>query len=103
MICREVIYWADQFDVYTYLMHAPKLKPKTGGSKQRKRPRQYFNQLCAFDIETSVLPFIKDRSGVVNPHAVMWVWQLQIDDHCTVMGRTWDEYKAVCLGAQSVV
>lgn len=96
MTCRDVIYWAGHFDVYTYLMHAPKLKPKTGGSKQRKRPRQYFNQLCAFDIETSVLPFVKDRSGAVNPHAFMWVWQFQIDDYCTIMGRTWDEYKAVC-------
>lgn len=91
-----MIYWAGQFDVYNYLLHAPELKPKTGGSRQRKRTHRYYNLLCAFDIETSVLPFVKDRSGAVNPHAFMWVWQFQLDEHCTLMGRTWDEYKAVC-------
>lgn len=96
MICRDVIYWAGQFDVYSFLMHAPVLKPKTGGSKQRKRQRRYIDLLCAFDIETSVLPFVKERSGAVNLHTVMWVWQLQIGDQCTIMGRTWDEYRAVC-------
>lgn len=96
MICRDVVYWAGQFDVYRYLKRAPFLKPKTGGSKQKKRPRKYYDLLCAFDIETSVLDEVKDRAGNVNPHAFMWVWQMQLSDYCTIMGRTWEEYKEVC-------
>lgn len=53
------------------------------GNNATKNPRIYLEDVCAFDIETSRLPGTDD--------AFMYVWQFQIDERLTVMGRTWDE------------
>ena len=54
-----------------------------GNPHGRKRKR-YVDLVCAFDIETSTLPDIEE--------AIMYIWQFQIDDIVTVVGRTWEEY-----------
>lgn len=54
----------------------PKGNPKT------KNKVQYIDAVCAFDIETSTLP---------NDHAIMYVWQMQLEQF-TIMGRTWSEF-----------
>ena len=53
------------------------------GNNATKNPRIDLEDVCAFDIETSRLPGTDD--------AFMYVWQFQIDERLTVMGRTWDE------------
>lgn len=53
------------------------------GNNATKNPRVYLDCVCAFDIETSRLPGTDD--------AFMYVWQFQVDEICTVIGRTWEE------------
>lgn len=49
-----------------------------------KNKRKYLDLICAFDIETSKL---EDESA-----SFMYVWQFQVDEFCTVFGRTWDSF-----------
>lgn len=58
---------------------------RRGGSKRKSR-RTYKNLVCAFDIETTRIEEI-DQS-------IMYIWQFQVDEICTVIGRTWEEYQA---------
>ena len=92
MKCAEVVRSPQQFDVGQFLRHAPELKAKNG-RRQKERNRKYYNILCAFDIETSVLPYVTDRAGIIGPQSFMWVWMFQVGDICTIVGRTWDEYR----------
>lgn len=57
---------------------------RKGGSKRGDR-KTYKNLVCAFDIETTRIEKI-DQS-------IMYVWQFQVDEICTVYGRTWEEYQ----------
>ena len=57
---------------------------RKGGSKHGDR-KTYKNLVCAFDIETTRIEEI-DQS-------IMYIWQFQVDELCTVYGRTWDEYQ----------
>ena len=50
---------------------------------KRKNKEYYKDIICAFDIETTRLE---------NDHSIMYVWQWQYGDVCTIMGRTWDEF-----------
>lgn len=95
MKCAEVVRSPQQFDVGQFLRHAPELKAKNG-RRQKERNRKYYNILCAFDIETSVLPYVTDRAGIIGPQSFMWVWMFQVGDICTIVGRTWDEYRSLC-------
>ena len=61
--------------------------------KNAKRPignqgtsikKTYKDVVCAFDIETTTID---------DDNAIMYVWQFQIDNYCTVIGRTWEEFK----------
>lgn len=54
-------------------------KPK--GNRGGQSKKAYIDAVCAFDIESTTLPF---------EQALMYVWQMQLEDY-TVMGRTWDE------------
>lgn len=45
--------------------------------------RRYLDAVCAFDTETTT---------VREKYSVMWVWQLQIGKHDTIIGRTWKEF-----------
>lgn len=42
------------------------------------------DQICAFDIETSKMPFEEE--------SFMYIWQFCFYRHCVVTGRTWDEF-----------
>lgn len=52
-----------------------------------KRQRWYYmDAVAAFDIETSVVPYVEQSA--------MYMWQLQIGlDAPVIIGRTWDEFK----------
>lgn len=57
------------------------LKPSKG-SRAKVR---YVDMICAFDIETTSLPDIKQ--------GLMYVWQWHFDGWATIYGRTWDEFR----------
>lgn len=95
IVCKDVMCPAGAFDVVSYLDGVHEL-PSKNGRRSKKRSRKYADIICAFDIETSVLPRVKDRTGLVLPQAFMWVWMMQFGPDVTVVGRTWDEYKALC-------
>lgn len=70
-----------------------KVEPPRGNRKKNKRV--YYGNICAFDIETTTIPEIKQ--------SVMYIWQFAIDTELVVIGRTWEEFrkfvkllKAVC-------
>jgi len=79
----DEIYTVDTFP-YDIIADAPvqKRKPGNQGTKERK---VYKNLVCAFDIETTLLPEIGQ--------SFMYVWQAQLGLHHTVIGRTWEEFK----------
>lgn len=54
------------------------------GNPHGRKKQKYKNLVCAFDIETSTLPDMEQ--------AVMYIWQFQVDDICTIVGRTWEEF-----------
>lgn len=56
------------------------------GNPHGRKKQKYKDVVCAFDIETSTLPDMEQ--------AIMYIWQFQIGDICTVFGRTWEEYFA---------
>lgn len=55
------------------------------GNRGSRNPKRYLDIVTAFDIETSNLPD--------SDTAIMYVWQWQFADWCTVMGRTWTELR----------
>lgn len=61
---------------------AQKRRPGNQGSRERK---VYKDLICAFDIETTLLPDIGQ--------SFMYVWQCQIGQDHTIIGRTWEEFK----------
>lgn len=63
----------------------PVAKPGPGRRTKSRKGHRYMDCICAFDIETSRLPDIEQ--------SIMYIWQFQVDQICTVIGRTWDEYK----------
>ena len=54
------------------------------GNPHGRKKQKYMDAVCAFDIETSTLPDMEQ--------SIMYIWQFQLDDICTVYGRTWEEY-----------
>ena len=61
---------------------------KAGNEKRKKGSRNkknYKNLVCAFDIETTRIKEIEQ--------SVMYIWQFQVDEDITVIGRTWDEFR----------
>lgn len=53
-------------------------------SDPKRRNKEYYKDVvCAFDIETTRLD---------NDQSIMYVWQWQYGNVCTIMGRTWDEF-----------
>ena len=46
--------------------------------------KHYLDCICTFDIESSRLPDIEQ--------AVMYIWQFNINDQVTVIGRTWPDF-----------
>ena len=55
-----------------------------GNPHGRKKNKRYCNAVCAFDIETTTLPDLEQ--------AIMYIWQFQLDETVTIIGRTWEEF-----------
>lgn len=69
------------FELIQQAKHVKRKRGNNGG----KSKRDLKDLVCAFDIETSNIPNIDQAS--------MYIWQLQVDDLGTIIGRTWDEYR----------
>ena len=83
---------AEYFD-FDIIESAETAKRK-GGSKRGDR-KTYKSLVCAFDIETTRIEEI-DQS-------IMYIWQFQVDEICTVYGRTWEEYQTFLDGLCSAL
>lgn len=81
----------DQFD-YSIIRNAL-LQAKPKGNQGGRRKIYYKDLICAFDIETTTLEDV-DQS-------IMYIWQFQVDDICTVIGRTWEEFQIFFQGMQN--
>ena len=68
---------------YTALSHIPIQKRGPGNPKSRKNKFHYKNCICAFDIETTNVPEIRQ--------SIMYIWQFCTAD-MVCMGRSWDEF-----------
>lgn len=66
--------------------------PRKAGNQSTRARVVYKDAVCAFDIETSYLSDIDC--------AVLYIWQFQLDEGLTIIGRTWEEflyfYNGVC-------
>lgn len=83
MITSNNIIKVEEFD-YSIIKDTPvQAKPK--GNQGGRKKIYYKDLVCAFDIESTTIPDIEQ--------AVMYIWQFQIDDICTVIGRTWKQYQ----------
>lgn len=80
---KDIINAAD-FD-FGIIEKFPILPTGKGRRSRAKAGHKYIDCVCAFDIETTRLPDIEQ--------AIMYIWQFQIDELVTVIGRTWDEYR----------
>lgn len=70
---------AKEFFKHVALLKNPKGNPGT------KNPRQYMALTTAFDIETTYLTDIQE--------SIMYIWQFQLGEELTVIGRTWSEFR----------
>lgn len=64
------------------------LKPITTSKK-----KQYYNIVCAFDIETTSF-YSNQLDSKKEKVAIMYCWQMAINGH-VIFGRTWDEFISV--------
>lgn len=95
MVCADKIVDVHSAEVSEWLESLAVLEKKTGGKRQKYRV-SYIDSICAFDIETSVLPRVCDRTGNFGPQAIMYIWMFQADRYFTIVGRTWEEYAELC-------
>lgn len=78
---------------YSKIRNAPLVK-RPRGNQCGKTKFNYRDLICAFDIETSLVPF--------TDHAMMYIWQCAIEND-VIIGRTWDEYKKFINGICAVL
>ena len=79
---------------YQWLKEQPLVKQKRGNRGCRKKPR-YKNVVCAFDIETTTVHYKDELVGKeIKPRyqSFMYIWQFQLSEMITVVGRTWEEF-----------
>ena len=78
-----MVWNVDYFDFST--LDFKPLKRRAG----ERGKQQYADCICCFDIETTRL--------VEYEQSVMYVWQLAIDLHTVLIGRTWEQFKDTLL------
>lgn len=84
---------ANEVDLSRILTAVPVAQIQRGRKypKDRNTGEKYYylDLITAFDIETSKEKF---AAGEQDWRSWMYVWQWQIGDICTIIGRTWDEF-----------
>lgn len=79
---------------YNIVAALPDLPRKSGNQGTRAR-RVYKDVVCAFDTETS---YIKELEA-----QCLYIWQFQLDEALTVIGRTWKEFIQFAEGIEAVL
>lgn len=70
---------------FTWLADIPVLRR---GKGTHSRKEKYLDLVTAFDIETTNIDDLDQ--------AVMYIWQFQITDEDTIIGRSWEEFRQLC-------
>lgn len=78
---------------FSIIKRIPVLPVGKGRRTKAKKGVRYMDMVCAFDIETTRLEEWEQ--------SIMYIWQFQIDNLCTVIGRTWDEYREFIAGLEA--
>lgn len=60
------------------------IQPRKSGNQRTRARVMYKDIVCAFDIETT---YIKELG-----RSVLYIWQFQLDEMLTIVGRTWKEF-----------
>lgn len=81
------MYSAETVDFSGYYSKLETIRRQKGKNNQK----DYFSLVCAFDIETTTI-YVPDPQGIQRPHSFMYLWQVQIDEDFSIMGRTWEEF-----------
>lgn len=79
---------------YAIVAALPDLPRKAGNQGTRAR-RVYKDVVCAFDTETS---YIKEADA-----QCLYIWQFQLDEALTIIGRTWKEFLQFAEGINAVL
>lgn len=79
---------------YDIVAALPDLPRKAGNQGTRAR-RVYKDVVCAFDTETS---YIKEIDA-----QCLYIWQFQLDEALTIIGRTWEEFLQFADGINAVL
>ena len=72
----------EDFDPSIFRKYGLVKKPR--GNPYKKDRTNYLDCICAFDIESTNLPDIKQ--------AIMYIWQFQVDMDYTIIGRSWQSF-----------
>lgn len=80
---------------FNIIKRFPVAQPGSGRRTAARKGQRYMDCICAFDIETTRIQEIEQ--------SIMYIWQFQIDRLCTVIGRTWDEYRDFVEGLNKVL
>lgn len=79
---------------YDIVAALPDLPRKAGNQGTRAR-RVYKDVVCAFDTETS---YIKEADA-----QCLYIWQFQLDEALTIIGRTWKEFMQFAEGINAAL
>lgn len=71
------------------------IQTRPSGNQGGRRNIYYKDIVCAFDIETTTIKEIEQ--------SIMYIWQFQIGEEVTVIGRYWEEYLSLLNMIQSVL
>ena len=79
-----IIQYSDALQPAELFKQYPVCRAPRGNPRGRNK-RKYLDCVCAFDIETST-----EKALQLN---FMYIWQFQLDQQCTIIGRRWYEFK----------
>lgn len=81
-----------KLDLKAELLRAGILPKVPKAKKPSNKANYYVNVINAFDIETTRLDLSRDPNDH-DYHSFMYVWQWQIGEDNTIIGRTWEEFE----------
>jgi hypothetical protein len=83
----------EEFDIEW--LKSIKVQPRSVGNPAGKKKTKYKDIITAFDIETTRIKHIEQ--------SIMYMWQWQFDTEYTVIGRTWEQFTALCNSIKSTL
>lgn len=83
----------DDFDYKYWKRFKAAARPR--GNQGGKNKQKFLDLICAFDIETTGIPEIRN--------SIMYIWQFQIGEELTVFGRTWDQFSEFLIRSKKYI